>query len=270
MYTIHKPSAGSSPEWIRGERQQPDILKRSLNAAFDYRLFPPLVEYIQEEPLVQGRYSCNAGIRIFGSHLDRHTDYLGVLARYFGVSHLDNGGVGVHGTGSHPGRGTMFVVWCNMREQMKINVKLTDGAPLPEHAKPGDAGLDLTTRETVTLEPGETRIVGTGVSVEIPEGHVGLVFPRSGLGSRGINLSNCVGVIDSGYRGEIKAPLHNNHSYMHRRYGRIMASHDTMTVKRGERVCQLIVVPFVTCECVEVDELSDTERGADGFGSTDG
>ena len=155
-------------------------------------------------------------------------------------------------------------------EQMKINVKLTDGAPLPKHAKPGDAGLDLTTRETVTLGPGETRIVGTGVSVEIPEGHVGLVFPRSGLGSRGVNLSNCVGVIDSGYRGEIKAPLHNNHPTVLHAMGRIMASHDTMTIERGERVCQLIVVPFVTCECVEVDELSDTERGTDGFGSTDG
>lgn len=142
---------------------------------------------------------------------------------------------------------------------MRINVKLTDGAPLPRHAKPGDAGLDLTTRETVTLEPGETRIVGTGVSVEIPKGCFGLVVPRSGLGSRGINLSNCVGVIDSGYRGEIKAPLHNNH--------RVGAS---MVIERGERVCQLIVVPFVTCECVEVDELSESERGTDGFGSTDG
>jgi dUTP pyrophosphatase len=153
---------------------------------------------------------------------------------------------------------------------MKLNVKLTDGAPLPKHAKPGDAGLDLTTRETVTLEPGETKIVGTGVSVEIPKGCFGLVVPRSGLGSRGINLSNCVGVIDSGYRGEIKAPLHNNHPTVFHAMGRIMASHDTMTIERGERVCQLIVVPFVTCECVEVDELSDTERGTDGFGSTDG
>ena len=153
---------------------------------------------------------------------------------------------------------------------MRINVKLTDEAPLPKHAKPGDAGLDLTTRETVVLEPGETKIVGTGVSVEIPNGCVGLVFPRSGLGSRGVNLSNCVGVIDSGYRGEIKAPLHNNHPTVLHAMGRIMASHDRMIIERGERVCQLVVVPFVTCECVEVDELSDTERGTNGFGSTDG
>lgn len=140
---------------------------------------------------------------------------------------------------------------------MRLNVKLTDGAPLPKHAKPGDAGLDLTTRETVTLLPGDTRVVGTGVAVEIPEGYVGLVFPRSGLGSRGVNLSNCVGVIDSGYRGEIRAPLHNNH-----RAGA------PVVIKRGERVAQLLVMPYVTCECVEVDELGETERGTDGFGST--
>jgi len=140
---------------------------------------------------------------------------------------------------------------------LRINVKLTDGAPLPKHAKPGDAGLDLTTRETVTLLPGDTRVVGTGVAVEIPEGYFGLVVPRSGLGSRGVNLSNCAGVIDSGYRGEIRAPLHNNH--------RVGAP---VVIKRGERVAQLLVLPYVSCECVEVDELGETERGTDGFGST--
>ena len=140
---------------------------------------------------------------------------------------------------------------------MRLNVKLTDGAPLPKHAHAGDAGLDLTTRETVTLGPGETRMVGTGVSVEIPAGHFGLVVPRSGLGSRGVNLSNCAGVIDSGYRGEIRAPLHNNH--------RVGAP---VVIKRGERVAQLLVLPYVSCECVEVDELGETERGTDGFGST--
>jgi len=140
---------------------------------------------------------------------------------------------------------------------VRLNVKLTDGAPLPKHAHAGDAGLDLTTRETVTLGPGETRMVGTGVSVEIPAGHFGLVVPRSGLGSRGVNLSNCAGVIDSGYRGEIRAPLHNNH--------RVGAP---VVIKRGERVAQMLVMPYVTCECVEVDELGETERGTDGFGST--
>ena len=163
---------------------------------------------------------------------------------------------------------------------IELKVKLTDGAPLPRHAKPGDAGLDLTAAETVTLRPGETKMVGTGVSVEIPEGHVGLVFPRSGLGSRGVNLSNCVGVIDSGYRGEIKAPLHNNHppvlfneqewkrGYQYYDDGCTVNRGKVMTVERGERVCQLVVVPFASCTCVEVEELGDTDRGSGGFGST--
>ena len=139
---------------------------------------------------------------------------------------------------------------------MRINVTLKDGAPLPMHAKPGDAGLDLTSRESVIVPPHDTVMVGTGVAMEIPEGHVGLVFPRSGMASkRGINLANCVGVIDSGYRGEIMVPLHNTTTY-------------TRRVREGERVCQIAIIPFVTCECVEVESLSETERGEGGFGST--
>lgn len=139
---------------------------------------------------------------------------------------------------------------------MELKVKLSDGAPLPRHAKPGDAGLDLTSRTpTFWLGAGETQMVGTGVAVEIPEGHVGLLFPRSGLASKGhVDLANCVGVVDSGYRGEIKAPLRN--------FGE-----EGRFIERGERICQLVVVPFVTCECVE-GELSETERGDGGFGST--
>ena len=161
---------------------------------------------------------------------------------------------------------------------MRLNVKLTDGAPLPKHAKPGDAGLDLTTRETVELAPGETKMVGTGVSVEIPEGYFGMVVPRSGLGSRGVTLSNAVGIIDSGYRGEIKAPLHNNHpthvgvERVETPFESVIESHwnmnGYMTVERGERVCQLLVMPVETVECVEVDELSETDRGSGGFGSS--
>ena len=139
---------------------------------------------------------------------------------------------------------------------MQIKVKLTDGAALPRHARPGDAGMDLTTRQTVEIAPGGTVMVGTGVAMEIPEGYVGLCFPRSGLASkRGINLTNCVGVIDSGYRGEIMAPLYN-------------AGHETQVVERGERIFQIAIIPFMTCECVEVDELSETERGDGGIGST--
>lgn len=140
---------------------------------------------------------------------------------------------------------------------MELKVKLTDGAPLPKHAKKGDAGLDLTYRGAdMQVSPHETVLVGTGVSVEIPDGYVGLCFPRSGLSTkRGINLANCVGVIDSSYRGEIKAPLHNQ-------------TDKVQVVEHGERVFQMVVVPFATCECVEVDELSETERGSGGFGSS--
>ena len=147
---------------------------------------------------------------------------------------------------------------------LELKVKLMDGAPLPKHAKPGDAGLDLTTREDVTLLPGETRLVGTGVAVEIPEGYFGLLAPRSGLaGKRGVTFANTPGIIDSGYRGEIKVPLRNinvSEKWIYR--------NDCVKVERGERVCQLIILPCVTCECVQVDDLSETERGEDGFGST--
>lgn len=138
----------------------------------------------------------------------------------------------------------------------KMNVRLFDGAELPRYAHEGDAGLDLRITNDVTLRPGERATVGTGVAVEIPQGCVGLVFPRSGLASKhGITLSNSVGVIDSGYRGEIGATLLNQ-------------SDETTTLDAGTRVCQLIVMPFVPCELVPCDELTETERGADGFGST--
>lgn len=138
----------------------------------------------------------------------------------------------------------------------KMNVRLSDGAELPRYAHEGDAGLDLRITHDVTLKPGERATVGTGIGVEIPQGCVGLVFPRSGLASKhGITLSNSVGVIDSGYRGEIGATLLNQ-------------SDETTTLDAGTRVCQLIVMPFVPCELVPCEELTETERGAAGFGST--
>lgn len=139
---------------------------------------------------------------------------------------------------------------------MRIDVVLSDGAHAPTYAKEGDAGMDLTSRESVDIQPSGTVIVGTGVAVAIPEGFVGLVFPRSGLASKkGVTLANAVGVIDSGYRGEIRAPLHNVTSRVQH-------------VERGDRVCQLVVVPFMSCECVEVEAFGETERGVGGFGST--
>lgn len=138
----------------------------------------------------------------------------------------------------------------------KMNVRLSDCAELPRYAHEGDAGLDLRITHDVTLNPGERATVGTGLAVEIPQGCVGLVFPRSGLSSKhGITLSNSVGVIDSGYRGEIGATLLNQ-------------SDETATLDAGTRVCQLIVMPFVPCELVPCEELTETERGAAGFGST--
>lgn len=138
----------------------------------------------------------------------------------------------------------------------KMNVRISDGVELPRYAHEGDAGLDLRIKHDVSLEPGQRINVDTGVAVEIPQGCVGLVFPRSGPATKfGITLSNSVGVIDSGYRGEIGASLINT-------------SDETVTLDAGTRVCQLVVMPYVPCDLVPVDELSETERGADGFGST--
>lgn len=139
---------------------------------------------------------------------------------------------------------------------MLIKVKLTDGASLPRHAKKGDAGMDLTSRQTVEIAPQGTVMVGTGVWMEIPDGCYGAVVPRSGMASKkGITIANTPGTIDSGYRGEIMLPLYN-------------LGHELTVVERGERVAQIIIKRHETCECVEVEELSETERAANGMGST--
>lgn len=138
----------------------------------------------------------------------------------------------------------------------KMNVVLTDGAELPRYAHDGDAGFDLCITEDVRLEPNASAVCGLGFACEIPSGCVGLVFPRSGLGAHyGVTLRNSVGVIDSGYRGEVCAPLVN-------------LSCVTVFLPKGSRVCQMVVVPFVPCDLVKVASLTDTERGTDGFGST--
>ena len=106
------------------------------------------------------------------------------------------------------------------------------------------------------ISPGETVMIHTGVSVEIPHGYFGLCAPRSGIASkRGLANINAPGIIDEGYRGEIMVPLHNY-------------SDMVQVVEHGERICQLIIVPYCSCECVQVEELSDSERGEGGFGST--
>ena len=138
----------------------------------------------------------------------------------------------------------------------KMNGVLADGAEMPNYAHEGDAEFDLCITEDVRLEPNASAVCGLGFACEIPSGCVGLVFPRSGLGSHyGVTLRNSVGVIDSGYRGEVCAPLVN-------------LSCDTVFLPKGSRVCQMVVVPFVPCDMHEVDNLTDTERGTNGFGST--
>ena len=137
----------------------------------------------------------------------------------------------------------------------KLKVKMLVDMEPPAYAHEGDAGLDLRAAEDVTLQPGESRFVRLGIAVEIPVGCVGLQFPRSGLGSKGITLRYAVGVIDSGYRGEVKAALWNT-------------TEDVFEVHAGDRVCQLVVMPYVPCMVEIADELSESERGTDGYGST--
>lgn len=139
---------------------------------------------------------------------------------------------------------------------MDLKVKANEGVPVPKHAKPGDAGMDLIATADVLIWPHETEMVSTGLCVEIPDGYFGLVAPRSGFASKnGVSFANSIGVIDSGYRGEIKLPLHNLTEF-------------PVSVNKGERVAQLIIIPFEFCNCIPVEELSVTERGTDGFGST--
>lgn len=135
--------------------------------------------------------------------------------------------------------------------------RLDHGLPLPSYARPGDAGMDLAARETVTLEPGERAVVATGVAVAVPHGCVGLVHPRSGLAARsGVSLVNAPGTIDEGYRGEIKVILVN------------LDRHTPVTLERGDRIAQLVVQRVESVTVTEVAELPPSERGADGFGST--
>ena len=137
---------------------------------------------------------------------------------------------------------------------MKVKIKkLHPEAVIPSYAKPGDAGMDLTAIDVST--PGGKHITyHTGLAVEIPQGHVGLLFPRSSVYKTGQTLSNCVGVIDSGYRGEIML------KYTLSPYG--------LEYQIGERVGQLIIMPYPHVEFVEENELTQTERGEGGYGST--
>jgi dUTP pyrophosphatase len=140
---------------------------------------------------------------------------------------------------------------------MRIPLKRLDSdLPTPAHAHSGDAGVDLFAREAVDLAPGGFATIPTGVAVAIPDGFVGLVAPRSGLAARhGLSIVNAPGVVDSGYRGEIRVILVNH-------------GDAAIGLQRGDRIAQLVVVPVVAQEMVEVDELPESTRGERGFGST--
>jgi dUTP pyrophosphatase len=141
---------------------------------------------------------------------------------------------------------------------MELPVRLlTEGARLPSRAHDGDAGLDLHAAEAATLAPGERASVGTGIAVEIPAGHAGLVLPRSGLASgHGIALVNSPGLIDSGYRGELRVLLLNTD----RERG--------FEIERGDRIAQLVVAPVAAAEPIEAVSLAASARGHGGFGSS--
>ena len=135
--------------------------------------------------------------------------------------------------------------------------RLRPDAVLPDRAYAGDAGLDLTSCERVELAPGGRAVVGTGLAVAIPDGHAGFVQPRSGLAARhGISMVNTPGLVDSGYRGELRVILLNTDP------------REPFVVEPGMRVAQLVVLPVPPVALVEVEELPASERGGRGFGSS--
>jgi dUTP pyrophosphatase len=141
---------------------------------------------------------------------------------------------------------------------VNLNVsRLKEGATLPTRAHEGDAGLDLYACEAAHLGPGERWSVGTGIAVEVPEGHAGLVLPRSGLArEHGISLVNSPGLIDSGYRGEISVLLLNTDPA------------EVFRIEPGDRIAQLVIVPIAPAEPLEAEALAESARGEGGFGSS--
>lgn len=141
---------------------------------------------------------------------------------------------------------------------MKVPFKrLRPDAVLPAYARSGDAGLDLSSAIDAEIGPGERTLVPTGLAVAIPEGHAGLVLPRSGLAARhGLTMANAPGLIDSGYRGEVVCAMVN------------LDREHVVAIRRGDRIAQLVIVPAPSVEAAWVDELPTSDRGEGGFGST--
>lgn len=141
---------------------------------------------------------------------------------------------------------------------VQVPVKILDeGLPRPSYAKPGDAGLDLRSTEDIVIEPGQRALIGTGIALAIPQGYAGFVQPRSGLAiKQGMTLVNTPGLIDSGYRGEIRIIALNTDKDR------------PINIKRGDRIAQLVIQEVPAVELVEVEELSSSERADTGFGSS--
>ncbi|WP_432766744.1 dUTP diphosphatase [Phycicoccus elongatus] len=137
--------------------------------------------------------------------------------------------------------------------------RLHPQAVLPAYARPGDAGADLASTARVTLEPGERALVPTGIAIAIPQGHVGLVHPRSGAAARlGLSIVNAPGTVDSGYRGEIMVNLVN------------LDPRTPIEIHPGDRIAQLVIQEYVAATFTEADSLPDSDRGETGHGSTGG
>ena len=135
--------------------------------------------------------------------------------------------------------------------------RLSEAAVAPRRAHPGDAGCDLFAAEPARLEPGARASIGTGIAVEIPEGSAGLVLPRSGLAAKhGISVVNAPGLIDAGYRGEVRVLLLNTDK------------NEAFDIQPGDRIAQLVIIEIGDADPVEADALSDSARGDGGFGST--
>ena len=140
---------------------------------------------------------------------------------------------------------------------MKMNVKLAPATPTPHYAKQDDAGFDLflNITEPVTVQPGQTTKVSCGIAMEIPQNHFGMVIPRSSLSKPSLMLANTIGIVDSGYRGDIMAAVRNIGSAPE-------------VLNPGDRLFQMVIIPFVQVSFNPVEELSETDRGQGGFGST--
>ncbi|TDD58189.1 dUTP diphosphatase [Kribbella antibiotica] len=137
--------------------------------------------------------------------------------------------------------------------------RLDPDLPIPAYAHPGDAGADLVAVSDITLKPGERGIVGTGIAIALQDGYVALVHPRSGLAAKhGVSIVNAPGTVDAGYRGEIKVCLIN------------LDPHTEVTLKRGDRIAQLVVQQVEKAKFVEVTTLPGSDRGMSGYGSTGG